>query len=310
MNKFNKNHVNLCKKHSPFHRCNCQLFFICTFFPHFKNNTKITDFFSENSFRNYSNNKMKKVHVSYVSLVVYIIVVLLISLLIALLASLAGVKRSNCGDESAALKVIADIMKMEKPNQETPRTKRNAVIREKLRGKAFNNEFIRMKLAGKPFKANDDCPEFLQYQNGTLWESIKLPSYVRPTKYDIELYTPSFNSETYAGVSSITIELDQDTNVIIFHSTSVDIVSGDLFDKANKAIEIKCGGYYPLNDYYVIITKNPILKSSSPLKLDLVYVGELSQSEAGLFDLPYEGGQSRYKNIIFIFFLQSFFSYR
>lgn len=145
----------------------------------------------------------------------------------------------------------------------------------------------------KPHFAKNNCPDFSIYQNGTLWEDIRLPSYIRATKYDLEISVPSFNSEIYAGTQTMTIELDKDTKYILFHSASVQIVDGQLYDNTNKVIDIDCGGYYPGTDNYVIVLKNIATKSISPLKLNIKFEGLLLHSEQGMFDISYTGGQSR-----------------
>ena len=79
---------------------------------------------------------------------------------------------------------------------------------------------------------------------------------------------------------------------------SVEIVGGSLYDNSNNELEITCGGYYQLNDYYVIILKNVIPKSSSPLVLNLKFTGLLFQTETGIFDIPYSDGEERYSILI------------
>jgi hypothetical protein len=204
---------------------------------------------------------MQKIFLSYVVIGIYFGTVFAVSLLIALLASLAGVKRTDC----------------------------NVAVRTVL---AENkNDLIEPNKSASQSKNN--CPDFMIYQNGTLWEDIKLPSYIRPTRYDLEISIPALNSELYAGNQVMTIELDKDTKYILFHSTKVQIVDGSLVDSSNRAIEIACGGFYQLTDYYVIITKNIIPKSVSPLKLSIKFEGRLFQTDQGIFDISYTGGQSR-----------------
>ena len=38
---------------------------------------------------------------------------------------------------------------------------------------------------------------------------MRLPPYVRPIRYDLELSIPKFSSELYAGIENITIALDE-----------------------------------------------------------------------------------------------------
>ena len=243
---------------------------------------------------------MKKYFVSYLVIGAYFTSVFLISLLIALLVSLVDVPRGDdCNTSVTTAKVNKIANENNNINNEPVNEKQKMGMGRKTR--EINNKFVKTKLSGKKQRANDECPEFLINQNGTLWEDVRLPSYIRPTRYDIEIALPTLVSETYAGVVSIRIELDQDTKYILFHSTSVEFIDGALFDKSNKEISINCGGYYELNGYYVIITDNIIPKSASPLKLNIKFEGLLFQTEQGIFDIPYQGGQSRYNSFILNF---------
>ena len=237
---------------------------------------------------------MKKIFLSYVVVGVYFGTVFAVSLLIALLASLVDVKRGDC---SVGVK-----KSFFQQNDSFPSSLSKDIHSQKRQEEAFENNKQKLSVEArekikkiKGIKANDGCTEFLQYQNGMYWENVRLPSYVRPTRYDIELSIPKFNSELYAGVETITIELDQDTKYIIFHSTSVEIDQGSkLFDNSNNEIEIKCGGYYELNDYYVIISNNTIPKSASPLRLYIQFTGLLFETEIGIFDIQYTDGEEKY----------------
>jgi hypothetical protein len=236
---------------------------------------------------------MKKVFLSYVVVGVYFGTVFAVSLLIALLASLVDVKRGDCsvGVTKSFIQQNDSIPSLSK---DIPSQKRQQEVFENSKQKLSVKAREKIKKI-KGIKANDGCPEFLQFQNGTYWENVRLPSYVRPTRYDIELSIPKFNSELYAGVETITIELDQDTKYIIFHSTSVEIGEGSkLFDKSNNEIEITCGGYYEYNDYYVIISNNTIPKSASPLRLYIQFTGLLFETEIGIFDIQYTDGEEKY----------------
>ena len=76
-----------------------------------------------------------------------------------------------------------------------------------------------------------------------------------------------------------------------------------MLDNSNKVIDIDCGGFYQLTDYYVIITKNIIPKSASPLKLSIKFEGRFFQSDQGIFDISYTGGKSRYVNLLLLLLL-------
>lgn len=254
-----------------------------------------------------------KYHVTYLTLGIYVASVLLLTLLVTLLPSLAGVNRSGCSDSATtkSKSVVAvnneepiEIHKRNAPPTAAkvdyrthPKTVKQIEKRKELRKQAEKNSFLqsRGKINGKQFKANDDCPEFVQYQNDTLWESIRLPTNVKPLRYDVEIYVPKFGDETYAGVETITIDITEDTKYIIFHAIDVDIEDGKLVDKNNVEIEIQCSGFYSLNDYFVLIAKNKIPKTSSPLKLELTFLASLRNSQEGFYNVEYQGGNSRYK---------------
>lgn len=243
----------------------------------------------------------KKIFVSYLVAGIYFGSVFAISLLIALLASLSGVKRSNCDVVVRSIENIPNeslmsldhqqAAKLEVVGETRSKGKRSVEAREKIR-QIISKEGEMVNKRGFA-RANDDCPQFLIFQNGNYWENVRLPSYVRPTRYDLELSIPKFDSEKYVGIENITIQLDQDTQYIIFHSLSVEFNDGRLFDKNNVEIQIECGGYYQFNDYYVLILKNVVPAASSPLRLYIEFTGLLFQTEFGIFDIPYAGGQGR-----------------
>ena len=91
---------------------------------------------------------MKKIFLSYVVIGIYFGTVFAISLLIALLASLVGVKRGDC---SVGVRHVVE-------NKHDP---------------------IKPYLYKSETQNKNNCPDFQIFQNGTLWEDIKLPSYIK-----------------------------------------------------------------------------------------------------------------------------------
>ena len=87
------------------------------------------------------------------------------------------------------------------------------------------------------------------------------------------------------------------------------------YDNQNKTIAIKCADYYPLYDYFIIRTTNPVLQSQSPLQIKLYFNGFLDKFESGLFLVDYDlnpddfNGWFKFQFLILkfiIFFLKKF----
>jgi hypothetical protein len=175
------------------------------------------------------------------------------------------------------MKSLSVEQKMDKINELTRRANELPFVEKKLKEKNW-------------FTKIDDCPEFSVFQNYTLWEYPRLPKTVVPTDYLIELYTPIFQTELYAGLAVITAELNEDTDTFIIHSKLVAEQGIALLDKNGNEIAIKCAGYYPVNDYFVIRTTNKVQRSQGPLLLEYLFIGFLNIYESGLFEVKYEGG--------------------
>lgn len=161
-----------------------------------------------------------------------------------------------------------------------------------LNRRAHEIPFVEQKLKTKNwFTKIGDCPEFGTFQNFTLWENPRLPKTVMPTDYEIELYTPIFETELYAGIALITAELNERTDTFIIHSKLIAEQGIGLLDKSGNSIDIRCAGYYPVNDYFVIRTTNPVERNQGPVILEYLFVGFLNIYESGLFEVKYEGGK-------------------
>lgn len=89
------------------------------------------------------------------------------------------------------------------------------------------------------------------------WEDPRLPSYIKPINYNINLLLSNINFDIYNGYINSTFDITTGTNLIIFHNSGNDIPLLQFFqDKNGNEMEIECVGAYFENrrDYFIIRT--------------------------------------------------------
>jgi hypothetical protein len=122
--------------------------------------------------------------------------------------------------------------------------------------------------------------------NGTLWESLRLPDSVIPIRYNITLFMPIFNADIYSGELIIEIEAQKSAPYIILNAVLLAVYLPVLNDSNNNQLEIACIGDYLPNGYFVVKPKVP-LEPGKRYKLKLDFTGYLNYFESGIFELTY-----------------------
>ena len=56
------------------------------------------------------------------------------------------------------------------------------------------------------------------------WDNVKLPSFITPIRYDIEL-TPNLTTQWVKGIEKLIFTVKEETNFIVFHSKNITITS-------------------------------------------------------------------------------------
>lgn len=232
----------------------------------------------------------EKKYLSFYTVAAYGIGVVVISLVLGLLISL--VNKDTCVLDVKDSRVLGQLKNdrvLKKRDIGQNSNEKMDELRQKV--KEHNSPFMRTKSTSRNwFNKIDGCPEFTQSQNGTLWESSRLPKSVIPNDYEIELYTPIFDYEVYEGLTLIKADLNERTDTFIVHAKFLLILGIGILDKDLKPIDIKCAGPYPYNDYWVIKTKQPVERIQGPVTLEYLYAGFLNIYESGLFEIKYNDG--------------------
>lgn len=208
--------------------------------------------------------------ISYKVIAAYVGVVVGTSLLIGLLASLVNKPACSTKRDAAAPEV---------PEVKTPIERAHEKLREIEKrhiSKSMTHERI------------DTCDDINYGAPDAPWFNPRLPKSVIPTHYDIHFYAPIIQAEEYSGDITITVTLTEPVDTIVLHSKMLFVYLPRMKDNMNQSIPIKCVGFYPQNDYYIIKTVDKLERTRGPLKITLYFTGLVTIFEAGIFEISYE----------------------
>jgi len=114
-------------------------------------------------------------------------------------------------------------------------------------------------------------------------KSVRLPRYVLPSKYRIQL-KPDFDNFTFSGVESISIGITQNIKSITLHSKDIDIETASLESSRFKVFADKIS-YDVKADTTTFHFKNGI--KSGKYKLNIVFQGILNDKMRGFYRSKY-----------------------
>lgn len=136
---------------------------------------------------------------------------------------------------------------------------------------------------------NDVPPQLIQAESG----NYRLPTDVRPLTYVIKL-EPIFkksnsNFFNFTGESVITLQVEKETNQIVFNSKNLDIINAVLIKpKENGTDKIPVEPVSNKTTELTTITlKDKITPLMKNIKLNLIYEGQLNDDLRGFYRSSY-----------------------
>lgn len=214
-----------------------------------------------------------KIRVSYLVVILYVITFLLALLLVTLLPSISGVKRGNCENNSAVLKVKDPFYAYTKRQQDL-------IVKFKANGISA--------IGIGNLKEVDECPEVTSGLVFGPWFNTRLPTNVVPLRYEVEFYNPLLSYSSYNGEVTIDLEITQDLDTILLNANNLNVILPSLLNGSSDSVELKCADYYRENQYFVIRLKSKISPIQGPFKLKLYFNGFLDLVQDGLFSIKYK----------------------
>ncbi|KAM6428983.1 glutamyl aminopeptidase [Rhynochetos jubatus] len=128
------------------------------------------------------------------------------------------------------------------------------------------------------------------------WKHFRLPTYVKPIHYDLEM-KPEMDTDIYTGTVSISIALEKSTSYLWLHLRETKITEMPTLQKSSgQQVALNdCFGYTP-QEYIVMKaeTELPVTDESDPYILTLKFQGWLNGSLVGFYRTTYtENGQTK-----------------
>lgn len=115
------------------------------------------------------------------------------------------------------------------------------------------------------------------------WDDIRLPSFITPIRYDIEL-TPNLTTHWVKGIEKLIFTVKEETNFIVFHSKNITITSRTMNERLNVERMLE----YPFREQIYLETDEYMVPGVSyAIRLKFQY--KLSKHLEGFY-------LSRYKN--------------
>lgn len=168
-------------------------------------------------------------------------------------------------------------------------------FKDELEPTIRNNPFYVMK-QHKYRGVYDICPELTSPQPGVNypWYYPRLPSYLKPVNYYIEVAINELGGDVELGESIITFDVTEATDLVLLHSGPNEFIFvGALKDKDDNEINITCTGKYDKlrNDYLIIRAEQQLLPANGPFKITFIFIDDPTKTEEGIFFLNYGGSE-------------------
>jgi len=114
------------------------------------------------------------------------------------------------------------------------------------------------------------------------WDDVRLPIFIRPISYDLEL-TPNLTTLEVRGIIKLIFQVTEETDYIVFHSKNISITSKTINEKL-KVVKIL---EYPARDQLYLETDQPMRPGRTySIRLKFEYI--LIQSLEGFYLSTYK----------------------
>ena len=121
------------------------------------------------------------------------------------------------------------------------------------------------------------------------WDDIRLPKFIKPIRYDIEL-EPNLTSKVVKGIEKLIFRVTEETNFIVFHSKNITITSRTI----NELLNVERMLEYPYREQIYLETDDYMVPGKSyAVRLKFQYL--LSDHLEGFYLSKYKDkeGQTR-----------------
>jgi Peptidase M1 N-terminal domain len=133
-----------------------------------------------------------------------------------------------------------------------------------------------------------DSAPFVESESSTDLDeaSIRLPANTRPINYDIELSVNIQDFEPYTGSVTITIVVDEATDVITLHSKSLQVQTVKVLNEARE--EIPCShSLDATKDFLLVTIEDASLVVGAKYVLEISFSGYISSAQSGFYRTSY-----------------------
>eukprot|EP01147_Barroeca_monosierra_P009217 gene9217-1503_t len=125
------------------------------------------------------------------------------------------------------------------------------------------------------------------------WDIDRLPTHVRPSKYNISLY-PDINNLTVIGFEEITINMSDSTAYVILHAMDMNIQDCILRDESNTAIALRA--YFQRKELLVVHPRERLSPGTYILSINFTYI--IRNNLAGLYYSTYTAPDEKTRTIL------------
>jgi aminopeptidase N len=133
-----------------------------------------------------------------------------------------------------------------------------------------------------------ECAPFVESESITDLDeaSIRLPASTRPINYDIELRVNIQDFAPYTGSVTITIVVDEATDVITLHSKSLQVQTVKVLNEARE--EIPCShALDATKDFLVVTIEDASLVVGAEYALEISFSGSINEAQTGFYRTSY-----------------------
>eukprot|EP00842_Homolaphlyctis_polyrhiza_P000877 jgi/Hompol1/1790/HPOL_004804-RA len=127
----------------------------------------------------------------------------------------------------------------------------------------------------------------------TNWTAIRLPAWIAPSHYSVDLAT-RLSDSTFGGKVTIDLQISKQSNFIVVHQAGLTIGAVELADVSGKSIPIRSIEHRPAEQYIVVFVSQPLAPGAFQISLE--FKGTLTESLDGyrLSRWTDDSGNSRY----------------